>query len=61
MSTTTTNALDHLDPIGLDELNAAAALQTRVDRKYIVRERAAGLVLDALASALTATEPPRVL
>lgn len=24
------------DPIGLDELNSAAALQTRVDRKYVV-------------------------
>lgn len=31
--------------IGLDELNAAAALQTRVDRKYVIGEDEAALVL----------------
>ncbi len=28
--------LRHLPAIGLEELNAAAALQTRVDRKYVI-------------------------
>ncbi|MEV4136406.1 polyphosphate polymerase domain-containing protein [Dactylosporangium sp. NPDC049742] len=31
-----TDDLDHLDPIGLDELVRQASLQTRVDRKYLL-------------------------
>lgn len=45
-----------LSSIGLDELNAAAALQTRIDRKYLVPERVAQRVLaelDATAQVLT--------
>lgn len=38
---------DHLDTISLDDLNAAASLLTRVDRKYLVpQETAQGLVDD---------------
>lgn len=42
-----------LPAIGLDELNAAAALQTRVDRKYLVDS--------ALAEELLATVPAQAL
>ena len=37
--------LRDLETISLDELNAAAALQTRVDRKYVLDRRAAAVVL----------------
>ncbi|PVU82697.1 molecular chaperone [Cellulomonas sp. WB94] len=36
MTTAILGALDALAPIDLDELNALAALQTRIDRKYLV-------------------------
>lgn len=36
-----------LDPVGLDEINADAALQTRVDRKYVV---SAGQLADLVAT-----------
>lgn len=36
MTTAVLVALDTLAPIDLDELNARAALQTRIDRKYLV-------------------------
>ncbi|MDZ8274904.1 polyphosphate polymerase domain-containing protein [Microbacterium aquimaris] len=44
----TLTPLDRLRPIGLDELNAQAELQTRVDRKYIVPGRDLPAVLRAL-------------
>ena len=34
--------LGSLRPVGLEELNSEAALQTRVDRKYVVPARLAG-------------------
>jgi hypothetical protein len=34
-----------LPPVGLEELNSAAALQTRVDRKYVVPTRLARQLL----------------
>ncbi|WP_411700608.1 polyphosphate polymerase domain-containing protein [Conyzicola sp.] len=40
--------MNHLDTISLDELIAAAALQTRVDRKYILRAHEADAVLEKL-------------
>lgn len=45
----TVQALDALPPIGLDELIERSALQTRVDRKYIIDP--------ALAAALVAAAP----
>ena len=51
MSTRTAAAVDQLaamQPITLDELNAVAALQTRVDRKYLVPRAALAKVLDQL-------------
>src|SRR5215217_1408607 len=50
MSTTGTDVvgnLRHLPPVGLEELNNEAALQTRVDRKYVVP---AGLARQLLGS-----------
>lgn len=41
--------VDAFAPVGLDELNARAALLTRVDRKYVLDERAVADFLDALA------------
>lgn len=35
-------------PVSLDELNAAASLQTRIDRKYVVGEQQAADVLQSL-------------
>lgn len=43
------NALAHLDPVGLDEIVAEAALLTRVDRKYVVPRAALEHVLGGLA------------
>jgi hypothetical protein len=43
-----------LTPVGLDELNDTAALQTRRDRKYVLNP-------DELAGLLTALPPARVL
>ena len=40
--------MNHLETISLDELIAAAALQTRVDRKYILRADEADAVLAGL-------------
>ena len=37
--------LGSLRPVGLEELNSEAALQTRVDRKYVVPARLAGQLL----------------
>jgi len=61
MSALTALELSHLDSIGLDELNEAAALQTRVDRKYVLAQSDADLVLDSLSSALATGVAPRVL
>ena len=36
MSAGIAGSLRHVPAIGLEELNAAAALQTRVDRKYVI-------------------------
>lgn len=50
MSTTgtdVTSALRSLPPVGLEELNSEAALQTRVDRKYVV---SAGLARQLLGT-----------
>jgi hypothetical protein len=43
-------ALAALDPIGLAELDAAAALQTRVDRKYLVADADLAVLLGELAA-----------
>ena len=53
MSTLTADAavgLDRFAPLGLDELDSSAALQTRVDRKYLV-------CLDRLEDVLAAMDP----
>lgn len=50
--------LDRLEPIPLAELVAAAALQTRFDRKYVLLRRDAAALLDRLPALPT---PPRVL
>lgn len=42
------NFTDHLETISLEELNAAAALQTRTDRKYILTQEQAAEVLPIL-------------
>lgn len=50
MTTTGTNVvgnLHHLPPVGLEELNSEAALQTRVDRKYVVPAGLARQLLDS--------------
>ena len=44
-----TSRVAHLAPISLEELNAAAALQERIDRKYILTEDQLADMLDALA------------
>lgn len=46
--------IDTLTPVGLDELNDTAALQTRRDRKYVLNP-------DELAGLLAALPPARVL
>lgn len=61
MSAMTTLRLGHLDSIGLTELNEAAALQTRVDRKYVLNQAEADTVLESLSSALAGGTAPRVL
>ncbi|MDN4610344.1 polyphosphate polymerase domain-containing protein [Arthrobacter burdickii] len=48
--------LDARPSISLDELIGAAALQTRVDRKYVVGTRLAGSVLDAFAAEVRVLE-----
>jgi len=50
MSTTGTDVVGNLrflPPVGLDELNSEAALQTRVDRKYVVPAGLARRLLDS--------------
>lgn len=49
-STETPAGLDRFAPLSLDELNTSAALQTRIDRKYLVS-------LDQLDDVLAATDP----
>jgi len=49
MTTTTTDTLHAIAPIGLDELVATAALQTRVDRKYVLPLAHVDTLLDRLA------------
>ena len=44
--------LHRMTPISLDDLNAAAALQQRVDRKYVVADDVAIDLVDALAGRL---------
>lgn len=48
--------LGALQPIGLDELNARASLQTRVDRKYVVPVGDLGAVLADLGPSTMALE-----
>jgi hypothetical protein len=48
MSSGVVERLLAMDPISLDELNEVAALQTRVDRKYVVPRESLASVLDAL-------------
>ena len=43
------NFTDSLETISLEQLNEAAALQTRTDRKYILTEQQAEQVLPLLA------------
>ncbi len=50
------NSVDLLDPIGLDELMAHAALQTRVDRKYLVPPDLVAKVVDELSGSVRALE-----
>lgn len=49
-------ALDRLHAVDLDALNAAAQLQTRVDRKYVLPLRALPSILDALPAGTEALE-----
>lgn len=53
---TASDVLDRLEPIGLDELNARASLQTRVDRKYVVPVGQLGAVLADLGPSTMALE-----
>jgi hypothetical protein len=48
--------LGHLPPVGLEELNSAAALQTRVDRKYLVPALQARQVLASFDSGVRVLE-----
>lgn len=50
------SALDSLRPVDLDELNAAAELQTRVDRKYLLPRSALASVLGALPGSTSVLE-----
>jgi VTC domain len=49
-------SLRHLSAIGLEELNAAAALQTRVDRKYVLPALQATQLLGAFEAELRILE-----
>jgi hypothetical protein len=49
MTTVLDTPVDALAPIALEELNERAALQTRVDRKYLLRPDAVTALLDAVA------------
>lgn len=51
-----TLAIDHLDAIDLEQLNAEAALLTRVDRKYLVPLEVAGALATEHAPAFRALE-----
>ncbi|MFW2382958.1 MAG: polyphosphate polymerase domain-containing protein [Acidimicrobiales bacterium] len=48
--------VERLSPISLDELNAAAALQERVDRKYVLTEDQLAALIDELADRLAVLE-----
>ncbi|GAA4716902.1 VTC domain-containing protein [Isoptericola chiayiensis] len=48
--------VDHLSPVTLDELNAEAALQTRVDRKYVLTAGETAGLLAALDPATRVLE-----
>ncbi|NNU26462.1 polyphosphate polymerase domain-containing protein [Isoptericola sediminis] len=48
--------VDHLAPVSLDELNVEAALQTRVDRKYVLTAAEATDLVDALDPATRVLE-----
>jgi len=48
--------LRELEPVGLDELNDAAELLTRVDRKYMLPARAVPALLERLPSGTAALE-----
>lgn len=48
MSTAVTSPLERLAPVALDDLNSAAALMRRVDRKYLLDATDADLLLRAL-------------
>lgn len=54
--TTTGDRVSRLRPISLADLNAAASLQMRVDRKYIVNAEQLEAMIDALATRLAALE-----
>ena len=46
---TDTDSIDHLTAVSLDELNAEAALLTRVDRKYVIATAELDAVLTGIA------------
>lgn len=48
--------IDRLAPISLDDLNAAASLQQRIDRKYVVQSKVLAEMIDALGSRLAALD-----
>ncbi|NKX51388.1 molecular chaperone, partial [Arthrobacter deserti] len=48
--------LGELPPVGLEELNAEAALQTRVDRKYVVDSCLAAPLLESFGGRLRVLE-----
>ncbi|VXC08553.1 VTC domain-containing protein [Arthrobacter sp. 9AX] len=48
--------LRFLPPVGLEELNSEAALQTRVDRKYVVPARLARQLLDSFQTGVRILE-----
>ncbi len=56
VATRTDSVLDHLTPISLDELIAAAELMTRIDRKYVVDAALADSLVMQLAGAGRSTD-----
>lgn len=56
MTAVASASVDALDPVDLVELNARAALLTRVDRKYLLDEAAVARFLDALGAGVRALD-----
>src|SRR4051812_39589837 len=56
MTTTEPIAVRSLAPIGLAELDRAAALRNRVDRKYVLRSDGLAVFTQSLASAFNVLE-----